>query len=133
MCCVHACLIATDSLQPYGLQPIRLLCPWDFPGKNTGMGCHFLLQGIFLTQGSDPYILCLLHHRWILYHWAIWEAETVMYWTITVLYQGRMEIKVFCLTKEEIYFFQKSLKLCLYSDSLGDNLILKLFLLCGFV
>ena len=55
-----------------------------------------------------------------------------MYGTIIVLYQG-MEIKIFCLTKEKIYFFQKSLKVCLYSDSLGDNLILKLFLLHGFV
>ena len=36
-------------LKPHGLQPTRLLCPWDFPGKNTGVGCHFLLQGIFLT------------------------------------------------------------------------------------
>ena len=36
----------------------RLLCHWGFPGKNTGMGCHFLLQGIFLTQGQKP---CLLH------------------------------------------------------------------------
>ena len=35
----------------------RLLCPWNFPGKNNGVGCHFLLQGIFLTQGSN---LCLL-------------------------------------------------------------------------
>ena len=32
-------------LRPYGLQPARLLCPWDFPGKTTGVGCHFLLQG----------------------------------------------------------------------------------------
>ena len=32
----------------------RLLCPWDFPGKNTGVGCHALLQGIFLTQGPNP-------------------------------------------------------------------------------
>ena len=32
----------------------RLLHPWDSPGKNTGVGCHFLLQGIFLTQGSNP-------------------------------------------------------------------------------
>ena len=31
--------------------PTRILCPWDFPGKDTGMGCHFLLQIIFLTQG----------------------------------------------------------------------------------
>ena len=34
--------------------PTRLLHPWNFPGKNTGVGCHFLLQGIFLTQGSNP-------------------------------------------------------------------------------
>ena len=37
-----------------GLYPTRLLCPWDFPGKNTGAGCHALLQGIFPTQGSKP-------------------------------------------------------------------------------
>ena len=33
--------------------PTRLLCPWDFSGKNTAVGCHFLLQGIFPNQGSD--------------------------------------------------------------------------------
>ena len=38
----------------------RLLCPWDSPGKNTGMGCYFLLQGIFLTQGSNLNLLHLL-------------------------------------------------------------------------
>ena len=54
-------------LQPSGLQPARLPCPWDFPGKNTGVGCHFLLQGIFLTQGWNPHLLCLLHCRRILY------------------------------------------------------------------
>ena len=37
------------TLRPYGLQPTRLLCPWDFSGKNTEVGCHFLLQGIFPT------------------------------------------------------------------------------------
>ena len=40
-------------LRPHGLQPARL-CLWDFPGRNTGEGCHFLLQGIFPTQGSNP-------------------------------------------------------------------------------
>ena len=35
----------------------RLLCPWDFPGKNTAVGCRFLLQGIFLTQGWNPRII----------------------------------------------------------------------------
>ena len=49
--------VMPDSLRPHGLQPTSLLCPWDFPGKNTGMGCHFLLQGIFPTQGSNPGLL----------------------------------------------------------------------------
>ena len=44
--------------------PTRLLCPWDSPGKNTGVGCHFLLQGIFPTQGSNP---GLPHYRQTLY------------------------------------------------------------------
>ena len=39
----------------------RLLCQWDFSGKNTGVGCHFLLQKIFPTQGSNLHVLCLLH------------------------------------------------------------------------
>ena len=42
--------VLSESLQPHGLQPARLLCPGDSPGKNTGVGCHFLLQGIFPTQ-----------------------------------------------------------------------------------
>ena len=39
----------------------QLLCPWDSPGRNTGVGCHFLLQGIFPIQGLNPRLLCLLH------------------------------------------------------------------------
>ena len=45
----------------------RLPCPWDSPGRSTGVGCHFLLQGIFPTQGLNP---GLLHCRQILYHWV---------------------------------------------------------------
>ena len=66
-------------LRPHGLQPARPICPWDFPGKNTGVGCHFLLQGIFLTKRLNP---CLLHCRPILYCWATREAYTVPYWLI---------------------------------------------------
>ena len=44
---------------------VRLLCPWNSPGKNTGVGCPALYQGIFLTQGSNP---GLLHCRQILHH-----------------------------------------------------------------
>ena len=40
-----------------------LLCPWDSPGKNTGVDCHALLQGFFLTQGSNLHLLMLLHWR----------------------------------------------------------------------
>ena len=50
---------------PMDCSPTRLLRPWDFPGKNTGVGCHFLLQEIFLTQGLNP---GLLHCRQTLYH-----------------------------------------------------------------
>ena len=56
-----SCSVVSDSLRPHELQPTRLLCPWNFPGKNTGVGCHALLQGISLTQGSNPHLLHLLH------------------------------------------------------------------------
>ena len=45
------------TLQPHGLGLTRLFCPWDSPGKNTGVGYHFLLQGIFPTQKSNPGLL----------------------------------------------------------------------------
>ena len=44
----------SDSLQPHGLEPARLLCRWNSPGQNTGVGSIFLLQGIFPTQVLDP-------------------------------------------------------------------------------
>ena len=59
--------VVSDSLQKYGLQSARRHCAWGFPGKNTGMGCHFLLQGIFPTQGSNSHLLHLLH----------WQADSL--------------------------------------------------------
>ena len=59
--CVLSLSVVSKSLQPHELQPVRLLCPWSFPGKNTGVGCHFLLQAIFPTQGLNLHLLCLLH------------------------------------------------------------------------
>ena len=58
--------------------PAGLLCPWDSPGKNTGVHCPSLLQGIFSTQGSN---LRLLHCRQILYHLSHREAhkESIKY------------------------------------------------------
>ena len=54
--------------QPCGLWPTRLLCPWDSLGRNTGVGCHFRLQGIFLTQDRTriSYVSCI--GRLVLYH-----------------------------------------------------------------
>ena len=74
---VLSCSAMSDSLQPIRLYPARLLLqpmdhkcqaplPVDFSGKNTGVACHFLLQGIILTQRWNPH-LCLLHCRQILY------------------------------------------------------------------
>ena len=65
MCvCVYA--QSCPTLQPHGLQPTRLLSPWDFPGKNTGVDCHFLLQESFPTQGLNLSLLQVdslpLHH-----------------------------------------------------------------------
>ena len=71
MCVVCAQSYQTDSLQPRGLQPTRLLYLSNFPGRNIGVSFHFLLQGIFLTQRSNPQFL---HQQAILYHRATWEA-----------------------------------------------------------
>ena len=57
---LQSCLTLCDSVD----WPARLLCPWDSPGKNTGVGCHPLLQGIFTTQGLNP---GLPHCRRVLY------------------------------------------------------------------
>ena len=63
--CVRS--VVPSSLQPHGLQPARLLCPQNFPGKITGVGCHVLLQGIFPIQGSNLSLLSLLY----------WQADAL--------------------------------------------------------
>ena len=70
----------SSPLWPHGLEPTRFFCPWDPPGKNTGVGCHSFLQGIFPTQGSNP---SLPYFRRILYHLS---------------YQGRRKRKGFLKT-----------------------------------
>ena len=62
--CVHACCcqvasVVSDSVRPHGLQPTRLLCLWDSPGKNTGVGCHFLLQCMKVESESEVTQSCL--------------------------------------------------------------------------
>ena len=85
--CVHSVSVMSDSLPPP--QTVAHICPWNSPGRNTGVGCHFLLQGIFATQGSSP---GFLHCRQILYrrshqglrkvnvHSFIAEPSVVSHW-----------------------------------------------------
>ena len=63
----RACSVKSNPLPSRGLWPARLLCLWNFPDENTGMGCDFLLQGIFSTQGWNPALLSLLH----------WQADSL--------------------------------------------------------
>ena len=63
-----------NSTRPHGLEPARLLCPWDSPGKNKGVGCHALLQGIFLTQDCSPLLMSLALAGRSFTIRATWEA-----------------------------------------------------------
>ena len=75
--CVSVCSQSCLTLQPYGQQPTNFLCPWDFPGKNTGVGCHFFLQEFSSIQGWNPHLLHLLH----------WQAGS-----LSLSYLGRLII-----------------------------------------
>ena len=77
---VQLCL----TLQPNGLQPSRLLCPWDSPGKNAGERCHFLLQRIFLTQESNRWLPRLVH----------WHADFLPLWYLGNSILGHMAEKL---------------------------------------
>ena len=84
MICFHCCLVAQLCLtlcDPMDSSPPDSFCPWDFPGKNTGMGCHFLLQGIFPIQGLN---LSLLLGRQILFHWDTWEDINDIIWYMSL-------------------------------------------------
>ena len=77
LCVSHS--VVSNSFRPHGVQPARFLCPWDSPGKNTGVGCHFLLQRIFLTQRSNlGQSLGLLHCMQTLYHLS---HQVAILWT----------------------------------------------------
>ena len=71
---MFSCAVVSDSFVTPWTVSTRFLCLWDFPGKNTtGVHCHFLLQGIFLTQVSN---LSLLHYGQTFYRWAIRYLES---------------------------------------------------------
>ena len=55
--------VVSDSFRPHGLEPARLLCPWNSPGKSTGVGSHSLLQGIEFRSPTLQVILYQLSHQ----------------------------------------------------------------------
>ena len=78
LCAVLSRSVMSDFLWSHGLQPTRLLCPGDFPGKNTGVDCHALLQEIFPTQGWTHVLsLPALAGRFFTTS-ATWEAPEVL-------------------------------------------------------
>ena len=72
--CVCVCAVLFDSLRPHGLQPATLLYPWNFPGRNTGVGCHFLFQGSFQPRDRAHIYGFSCTGRQILSHYTTWEA-----------------------------------------------------------
>ena len=85
MCvCVCVCVLVAQSCLIF-VTPwtTRLLCPWNSPGKNTGVGCHSFLQGIFWTQGSN---LGLLHCTQILYHLSYQGSPGICVYTYICMY-----------------------------------------------
>ena len=103
MCQVASVL--PKSLQPDGLWPAKFLCSWDSPGKNTGVGWHFLLQRIFQIQGLNPHLSYLIH----------WHADSIplqphgylglnlRYFTGEILFQ--LSSPAFCLPSLGIFMF----------------------------
>ena len=76
--CVCVCVysVVSDSLWSHGLYATRLLCPWDFPGKNTGVGCHFLLQGTSWPR-DQTWVFHITGRCFTL--WATREAQSASY------------------------------------------------------
>ena len=65
--------VVSNSLRSYGLQPAMVLHSWDFPIKSTGVGYHFLLRSIFLTQGSGTWVSHIVGR-----HFTIWTTREVL-------------------------------------------------------
>ena len=86
--CMLSCSVVSNSLWPLGLQPARLLCLWDFSGKNTGVGCHIFPRGIFPNQRLNLDLLCLLHCRQVVY--ALSHRESPLW---LCYYQKQLQVK----------------------------------------
>ena len=124
--CVCSVTQSCPTSQPHGLSPARLLCPWNFPGKNTGVGCHFLLQGIFrprdltcvssascfgrqilpLSHPGSPSMLMYVPSistlsRFFFYFYHEWMLDFVKYFFC--IYWGDLVIFILCFVNEMYY------------------------------
>ena len=92
--------VVCGSLQAHGLWPVRLLYPWDSPGKNIGVDCHVFLQVIFLTQESNP---GFLHCRQVLYCLSHQASPAWFMYTFDELLQtvSSMSIKYLCFKMQK--------------------------------
>ena len=111
MCSVtQLCLTLCDSMDP-----ARLLCQWDFPGKNTELGCLFLLHWIFPTQGSNWCLLSHLHSHWESpclgssqpqMWWFTWNNKKPGYYSFTSLaFPSRRGLRVYLFILPFFFFF----------------------------
>ena len=97
VCVCSFASVVSDSLQPHRPQSTRILCPWDFPGKNTGVGNHFLLKGISPTQGLNPCLPHLLHCRLmlcLLNHQGSPLTRRVLFYTFHLLCKNEVELPI---------------------------------------
>ena len=109
MCtCMLSHSVVSSSLLPHGLQPTNFLCPWDFPGKNIGVVCHSLLQGILPTQGLNQ-LLQLLHWQADSLPLSHLGSPTFSKIVLKTLFEcrckGRLQNKFFTFIVSFIYFY----------------------------
>ena len=104
-----SCLVMSSSLQPHGLHPARLLCPWGFSRQEYWSGLYVLLQGIFPTQGWNP---GLPHCRQILNQLSAREAHFIL---IATSFSGFVKMKTIKLNLIEcMIIYQLGLSLFYY-------------------
>ena len=82
---IHMCVLRSTLCDPMECSPPGSSIREFIPGKNTGVGCHFLLQGIFLTQVLNPFLLYLLHWQIFFYHWATWKSPLLYIPLVNIL------------------------------------------------
>ena len=105
LCVSHS--VTSNCLQPHDLQLIRLLCPWDSPGKNTGVGSCFLLQGMFSTQGWN------LSSLQVMFMYSAWQTQlesSRSLWRIYICPCSSQEHTQFCCPQTQVpQVFQRNL------------------------